>query len=78
MLIECRKHTENLHTKKFLIGSSVIKGFKKMSEALAIEVLRTSPAIFIICLILWIIYSLIKSGKLKGSITFGSDEKRKK
>jgi len=49
-----------------------------MSEALAVEVLRTSPAIFVICLILWIIYSLIKNGKLKGSITFGSDEKRKK
>ncbi|WP_446092156.1 hypothetical protein [Acinetobacter sp. 1124_18A] len=49
-----------------------------MSEALAVEVLRTSPIIFVICLILWIIYSLIKNGKLKGSITFGSDEKRKK
>ncbi|MCU4339125.1 MULTISPECIES: hypothetical protein [Acinetobacter] len=49
-----------------------------MSEALAVEVLRTSPTIFVICLILWIIYSLIKSGKLKGNITFGEKEKRKK
>lgn len=49
-----------------------------MSEALAVEVLRMSPLIFVICFILWGIYSLIKSGKLKGSITFGGDEKRKK
>ena len=49
-----------------------------MSEELAIEILRTSPTIFVIWLILWIIYSLIKNGKLKGNITFGSDEKRKK
>lgn len=49
-----------------------------MSEALAVELVKTSPTIFIICLILWIIYSLIKNGKLKGSITFGSNKKRKK
>jgi len=49
-----------------------------MSEALVIEILRTSPTIFVICLIFWIIYSLIKNGKLKGNITFGSDDKRKK
>jgi len=49
-----------------------------MSEALAVEVLRMSPLIFVICFILWGIYSLIKSGKLKGSITFGEKEKRKK
>ena len=49
-----------------------------MSEALVIEVLKISPTLFVICFILWGIYSLIKSGKLKGNITFGSDEKRKK
>jgi energy-converting hydrogenase Eha subunit G len=48
-----------------------------MSEALAVEVLKISPEFFVICFILWGIYSLIKSGKLKGNITFGSDEKRK-
>lgn len=49
-----------------------------MNEALVIEVLRMSPLIFVICFILWGIYSLIKNGKLKGNITFGEDEKRKK
>lgn len=63
---------------KFQIGLSIIKGFKKMSQELAIEVLRMSPLIFVICFILWGIYSLIKSGMLKGSITFGDDEKEKK
>lgn len=49
-----------------------------MSEALVIEVLKISPALFVICFILWGIYSLIKSGMLKGSITFGDDDKEKK
>jgi hypothetical protein len=49
-----------------------------MSEALVIEVLKISPALFVICFILWGIYSLIKNGKLKGNITFGEGEKRKK
>lgn len=49
-----------------------------MSEVLAVEVLRMSPLIFVICFILWGIYSLIKSGKLKGHITFGDDHGKKK
>ena len=49
-----------------------------MSETVVVEILKMSPALFVICFILWGIYSLIKSGKLKGNITFGSDEKRKK
>jgi len=49
-----------------------------MNEALVIEVLRISPALFVVCFIFWGIYSLIKSGKIKGNITFGEDEKRKK
>lgn len=49
-----------------------------MSEVVALEVLETSPTVFIICLILLTILFLIMKGKLRGTISFGDEPNKKK
>jgi len=48
-----------------------------MSDILSEIVKNASPLSLIICLILLIIYSLIKVGRLRGQIIFGENEKKK-
>lgn len=49
-----------------------------MSDILSGIVKNASPLYLIICLILLMIYSLIKVGKLRGQIIFGENEEKKK